>query len=154
MSFAGRLSLELFGFLLAIATGSGVLVLGGLDGLDGLGLGCLLVNTLDIRVRWGDSSGDLTGPAAFGHGNLVTVLINDARLGRVLGFELNFAFQGLDLLFVQQVSVLIPIFDLFLLGEDLYILLDDSCLRNNRLRERLLGLVNNRIDNWRRRSSA
>ncbi|KAK1255792.1 hypothetical protein MKX07_008051 [Trichoderma sp. CBMAI-0711] len=125
--------------------------------LSALNFGGLLVNTLDVRVRRGHAGNHVVGPTAFGHGDFVSLRIDDACLGLVLGLELDFALKRLDLLIVKQVSVLVSVLNLLFLGEDLG-LLRDRCLRDDRLRllcQGLLVLVHDwHIGSRQRRSNA
>ncbi len=115
LSLACGLGLPLLLLLLAIAAGSNLLLRRGYVSIRSSGNHSLLVHALDIRVGRRNTGDHLFGMA----GNLIAVLINNTDAGLVLGLELDLAFQGLDLLRIEKVTVLVAVLDGLLLRNDL-----------------------------------
>lgn len=80
-------------------------------------LGCLRVNTLDVRV-WRCHSGVSQlfrrQVGQLFRTQLVSVAVEDAGSGFVTRLELNFTLQGLDLFRIKDSAVLVAVLDTFL----------------------------------------
>ena len=61
----------------------------------------------------------LAGPTALRGSNLVALSVNKTRSGLVSCLELNLALERLNLLLVQEISVLVPVLNAFFTGQDL-----------------------------------
>jgi hypothetical protein len=97
---------------------------------------------LNIRVRRGNNF--LSRPTALRRGNFVAIGIDKTCPGLVSCLKLNFSFQRLDLLLVQEIAVLIPVLNALLAGQHL-VTAGKRRARNTRLLF-LLGLTASQRD--------
>ncbi|KAI6775100.1 hypothetical protein HG530_001858 [Fusarium avenaceum] len=110
---AGRLGHGFLGLLLAILAGSHILRS---DGLFVRGLNSLAVDTFNIRMGRSNASAQVLLPTLSRLLDVIALLVDDTCFGLILGLELNLALQGLDFLRVEEVTVLVTVFNLLLLG--------------------------------------
>lgn len=114
LAFAGGLGSGSLGFLLAVTAGGCVLGGFGVLVLDGF-----LVYAVDVGVRRSYAGAHVGGPSAFWDGEFVALFVDDAGSRLVLGLEFHFALELLDLLFVEEVAVLVAVLNPLLLAENL-----------------------------------
>jgi len=146
VALAGWLGLLLFGLLLTILALDNIFDGNGLVLLELLGAA---LGAFDIRVRWCNA---LAGQLRRGL-ELLSRGVDDARPRLVSGFEFDLPFEGLHLLFVQQISILIPVLDL-LFAPDYLLALGLELGRPGDSRRALFpvwGIQWLLLDRWRRR---
>lgn len=109
LGLARRLGLGLLGFLLTVAACRNLFDLGIIL------LDRFFVHSFNIRVRRSDT---LVACLFFLRRNLMSLGVDDASSGFVASLEFDFALESLDLLFIQQIAVLVAVLDTFLFTKD------------------------------------